>query len=32
MYRRTPGGVERITLRYPDGDATEYWAGEITAP
>ncbi len=32
MHRQTPGGVERITLRYPDGDATEYWAGEITAP
>ncbi len=30
MYRRTPAGVERVPLRYPDGDAPEYWAGEIT--
>jgi hypothetical protein len=30
MYRPSPGGVERIPLRYPNGDATEYWAGEIS--
>lgn len=32
MYRQSPGGVERVPLCYPDGDATEYWAGEITVP
>lgn len=30
MYRRTPTGVERIPLRYPDGDKPEYWVGELT--
>ena len=32
MYRQSPGGVERIPLRYPNGDATEYWAGEMVVP
>jgi len=30
MYRRTPTGVERVVLRYPDGDKPEYWVGELT--
>jgi hypothetical protein len=30
MYRRTPTGVENVILRYPDGDKTEYWVGEVT--
>jgi hypothetical protein len=30
MYRRTPTGVERVVLRYPDGDRPEYWVGELT--
>ena len=30
MYRHTATGVERVPLRYPDGDATEYWVGEFT--
>lgn len=29
MYRHTPAGVERVPVRWPSGDATEYWAGEI---
>lgn len=29
MYRRTPAGVERVVLRYPDGDKPEYWVGEL---
>ncbi|CAA9550559.1 MAG: hypothetical protein AVDCRST_MAG18-281 [uncultured Thermomicrobiales bacterium] len=32
MYRRTPTGVERLPFAYPDGDATEYWAGEVVVP
>jgi hypothetical protein len=32
MYRHTATGTERITLYYPGGDATEYWAGTITVP
>ncbi len=30
MYRHTPTGVERIPLRYPDGDKPEYVVGELT--
>ncbi|HET8627378.1 MAG TPA: hypothetical protein VFL91_08160 [Thermomicrobiales bacterium] len=29
MYRHTGSGIERVPVRWPDGDATEYWAGEI---
>ena len=29
MYRRTATGIERVPIRWPDGDATEYWAGEV---
>ncbi|HEX5505130.1 MAG TPA: hypothetical protein VFW96_21115 [Thermomicrobiales bacterium] len=29
MYRHTPTGIERVPVRWPSGDATEYWAGEI---
>jgi len=32
MYRQASGGVERLPLRYPTGDATEYWTAEITVP
>jgi hypothetical protein len=32
LYRRTATGVERIPLAYPDGEATEHWAGEVTVP
>lgn len=32
MYRHTASGVERVPLRYPDGDTTEYEIGEIVAP
>ena len=32
MYRQASGGVERLPLRYPTGDATEYWAAEIIVP
>ncbi len=30
MYRRAPAGVARLPLRYPDGDAPEFWAGDLT--
>ena len=30
MYRRTATGIERVPIRWPGGDATEYWAGEVT--
>lgn len=32
MYRHVPSGVERISLRYPDGDNPEFWAAELTVP
>ncbi|HET8626711.1 MAG TPA: hypothetical protein VFL91_04800, partial [Thermomicrobiales bacterium] len=28
MYRHTASGIERVPVRWPNGDATEYWAGE----
>ena len=30
MYRRTATGIERVPVRWPAGDATEYWVGEVT--
>jgi hypothetical protein len=32
MYRHTGGGVERVILAYPTGDATEGWVTEVTVP
>ncbi len=32
LYRHTKAGVERVPVRYPDGDATEHWAAEYTMP
>ena len=30
VYQRGAAGVERVAVRYPDGEATEHWAGEFT--
>ena len=29
MYRHTAAGIERVPVRWPGGDATEYWVGEV---
>lgn len=29
MYRHTSAGIQRVPVRWPSGDATEYWVGEV---